>query len=161
MPTELRKSQAKFFALAFFALILALICAPSANASCSLTSSSVPFGSYDVFSPTPLDTVGQVIFRCSQNDKNVSISLSRGGSADFSPRRMTNGASILNYNLYRDAARTVIWGDGSGGTQTYFINNPQPNNTDIPVSVYGRILAGQSTAATGNYSDTISAVVNY
>ena len=144
--------------IGFFLVITSVT---TAHAACSMTSSSIPFGTYDIFSPTPLDTVGQVIFRCAARDRNVSISLSRGSSTSFNPRRMVNGAARLNYNLYLDAARTIIWGDGSNGTQTYFINNPQPNNADIPVPVYGRIPAGQTTVAKGSYSDTISAIVNY
>jgi spore coat protein U-like protein len=29
---------------------------------------------------------------------------------------MSKGAEVLAYNLYRNAARTNIWGDGTGGT---------------------------------------------
>jgi len=72
---------------------------------------------------------------------------------------MLNGASTLNYNLYLDAARTTIWGDGTGGTQNFFVRNPT-NNQDVSIPLYGRIPAGQSTSA-GNYSNTLTVTINF
>jgi len=132
----------------------------SAQAACSLTSTSIAFGIYDIFSPSPLDTLGQIIFRCGNNDHDVSISLDKGGAPTFNPRRMLNGANTLNYNLYLDAARTVIWGDGSSGTQNFFVRNPQPNNRDISVPIYGRVPAGQAPSV-GNYSNTVTVTINF
>jgi spore coat protein U domain-containing protein, fimbrial subunit CupE1/2/3/6 len=141
-------------------VVLLMIAEPfSAQAACSLTSTSILFGSYDIFSSTPLDTLGQIIFRCSNNDHNISISLDKGGAPTFDPRRLLNGASTLSYNLYLDAARTTIWGDGTGGTQSFFVQNPT-NNRDISIPLYGRIPAGQSTSA-GNYSNTLTVTINF
>jgi hypothetical protein len=36
----------------------------------------------------------------------------------------------------------VIWGDGIGGTQAFTIGNPQSNNTDLSVPIFGRGAAG-------------------
>ena len=46
---------------------------------------------------------------------------------------------MLNYNVYTDAQRTIIWGDGTAGTQV-FTENAQPNNHPVTVPVYGRIF---------------------
>jgi spore coat protein U-like protein len=73
---------------------------------------------------------------------------------------MLNGSNSLNYNLYKDAARTVIWGDGTSGTQNLFVQNPQPNNQDISVPIYGRIPAGQG-AGVGNYTNTLAVTINF
>jgi spore coat protein U-like protein len=144
-----------------FAFSLSVLANPfPALGACSLTSTSIAFGSYDIFSSAPLDSLGQIIFRCANNDHNVSISLDKGGAPSFNPRRMLNGANSLNYNLYTDAARTVIWGDGTGGTQNFFIANPQPNNQDISVPLYGRIPAGQG-ASVGSYSNTVTVTINF
>ena len=90
---------------------------------------------------------------------DVVVSLSKGASSTFSPRTMMMGSEVLSYNLYRDAARTSIWGDGTAGTSTYTNANP-PNNTAINITVYGRVPAGQDVSA-GAYSDTVSAVINF
>jgi spore coat protein U-like protein len=64
----------------------------------------------------------------------------------------------LQYNLYLDAARTAIWGDGTGGTQSYTTASP-PSGTQV-VTIYGRIVAGQDVAA-GGFADTVTAIVNF
>jgi spore coat protein U-like protein len=118
------------------------------------------FNSYNIFSSTPLDSLGQVVFRYGNNDHNVSISLDKGGAPTFNPRRMLNGTSTLSYNLYLDAARTIVWGDGTSGTQSFFVRNPQPNNQNINVPLYGRIPAGQS-AGVGSYTNTVTVTINF
>jgi spore coat protein U domain-containing protein, fimbrial subunit CupE1/2/3/6 len=130
------------------------------EAACSLTSTSMVFGTYDVLVTTPLDTTGSLIYRCSQRDHNIQITLDRGGAQSFETRRMVNGTEQLLYNLYLDAARTIIWGDGSGGTQVLFIGNPQSNNQDLSVPIFGRIPARQDRGI-GTYTDTIIVTLNF
>ena len=60
----------------------------SALAVCSLSSTSISFGNYDVFSTTPLDTNGSIVYRCGNADNNISISLDKGGAVSFNPRQM-------------------------------------------------------------------------
>jgi spore coat protein U-like protein len=151
----------RFSVVTVFTFVISALANPfAAQGACSLTSTSIAFGSYDIFSPSPLDTLGQVIFRCGNNDHNVSISLDKGGAPTFNPRRMLNGTSSINYNLYLDAARTIIWGDGTNGTQNFFVRNPQQNNRDISVPIYGRIPAGQAPSV-GNYSNTLTVTINF
>ena len=127
-------------------------------AACTISTTPVSFGSYNVFSATPLDTTGTVTYRCG-TERNIRITLNRGGAATFNPRRMLKGSEALNYNLYRDAARTTIWGDGTGGTQVYSDANP-PNNQNVTVNIFGRIPAGQDVTA-GSYANTITATINF
>lgn len=70
---------------------------------------------------------------------------------------MRMGSEILNYNLYRDSTRSTIWGDGTGGSQTYTRSNP-PLNQNINVNVFGRIPAGQDVSA-GSYGATVTATI--
>lgn len=139
------------------ALVGSLVVAGPAVAACTVSTTPVTFGVYDVFAGTPLDSTGNVTFRCGPQDVNITISLDRGGAPTFAPRQMRQGGEILDYNLYLDAARTVIWGDGTGGTQTYSNGNP-PNNRNVVVPVFGRIPAGQDVR-TGPYSDTVTATI--
>jgi spore coat protein U-like protein len=41
----------------------------------------------------------------------------------------------------------------------YSISNP-PNNTNVNLTVYGRVTAGQDVSA-GSFSDTVTAVINF
>jgi len=100
------------------------------------------------------------VFQCTQRDHNVMITLSRGSGTSYATRRMLSGSQQLFYNLYRDTGRTIIWGDGSGGTQAYFINNPQPNNRDITLPIFGRIPPGQNVGV-GSYNDTITVTLSF
>ena len=128
--------------------------------SCSFTSvSGVSFGSYDVFSGSPTDSTGQIVYNCNGGSHAVTIDLSKGNSGNYAQRYMLRSAEQLNYNLYLDAARTQIWGDATGGTSHYGPTDP-PNATDVTVTIYGRIPAGADVSA-GSYSDTITVTINY
>ncbi|HET8562425.1 MAG TPA: spore coat protein U domain-containing protein [Candidatus Binatia bacterium] len=58
-----------------------------------------------------------------------------------------------------DAARTLIWGDGTGGTYVYSVTNP-PLNQNVTVTVYGRIPPRQNVRA-GSLSSTVSVIINF
>jgi spore coat protein U-like protein len=133
----------------------------AAEAACTISATAVNFGAYDVFAAPPDDAVGTVTYRCGAPDRNVSITLSTGGSGSYAARQLrpAAGPDRLNYNLYRDAARTQIWGDGTGGTTYFFIGNP-PNNQNINLTVYGRIPASQDVTV-GGYTDTVIVTINF
>ena len=70
---------------------------------------------------------------------------------------MRQGTETLDYNLYQDSTRTVIWGDGTGGSQTFVQPDPRLG-VNIDVTVYGRIPAGQDVSS-GAYSSTVTATI--
>ena len=141
------------------ALAMLLWCTGRAEAAnCTISITSVTFGSYNVFTVAHTDSAGSVTYRCSGN-ANVMVTITTGQSGTFSPRRLANGAQQLAYNLFIDAARSVVWGDGSAGTQTHTQNNV-PNNTNVTVNVYGRIPAAQDVTA-GSYADSVSVTINF
>jgi len=124
--------------------------ASGAHAACTIFSAVGPaFGTYDTLSTAPLDAVGTIAYQCSPPKPTVQIST--GSSGTYSARTMRSGAATLRYNLYLDAARTMIWGDGSAGT---FTDSPNPGNVTRSIPIYGRVPANQD-AASGSYSDTI------
>ncbi len=128
-------------------------------AQCSVSTTAVVFGTYNVFSAAPVDSTGTVSYRCNGGAKAVLVTVTKGQSATFLPRVLGKGAEKLSYNLFMDAARTTVWGDFSAGTWAHIDVDP-PNNRDIPVTVYGRIPPGQDISA-GSYSDTVTVVVNF
>lgn len=155
------RADLRRLALAAAAGAAALAAAP-AHAACTATTVGVNFGNYNPQAPGPDDSTGSVSVRCFFFDSAVdSIALSTGGSGTFLPRRMNGGAFTLDYNLYTTAARNVVWGNGSGGTQTVtpagtfafpFIN--------YTATVYGRIPGLQNVGA-GTYADTIVVTVTW
>jgi len=130
-----------------------------AGAACTISTTPISFGLYDPLGAGPSDSIGTVTYRCGAIDRNVSIQIGPGGAGGFNPRQLSKGVERLDYNLYRNAARSVVWGDGTGGTSFYFIGNP-PNNRDVVLTVYARLPGGQDISA-GSYSDAVSVVVNF
>ncbi len=127
-------------------------------ATCSIGTTPVSFGAYDVFSTIPVDITGSITFNCDAA-ASVSVVLSKGGSSTYNPRRMLSGIEQLNYNLYLDAAKSTIWGDGTGSTSIY--SNPStPVNQNVTVTIYGSVPARQN-AKVGSYSDTVTVTINY
>lgn len=128
--------------------------APQAWAvTCTVSSPGVSFGSYNTFSAVNLDITGTVTVTCTSATP-ATISLSTGAGT-YAARKMTSGARILNYNLYTNAARTTVWGDGTAGTST-----GASNGTNVTRTVYGRIPALQN-AFVGSYSDAIIVTIVY
>lgn len=129
-------------------------------ASCSfMTVSGAAFGSYDVFNASPTDSAANLSYICT-GGATVTMTLSMGNAASYSPRLlMAGGGATLDYNLYLDAARTAIWGDGAGVTVMYGPVMPA-DDTIVAVPIFARIPAGQDVAI-GAYSDTITVTINF
>ena len=133
-------------------------------ASCTVSTTNISFGVYDVFSPGNNDATGYINVSCSSLLSllvSYNILLSAGGGS-YAARLMSDGAGhSLGYNLYTAANRTIIWYDGTGGTGTvsdsYLLGVGTVNKE---YSVYGRIPARQNVYA-GNYSDNVTITINY
>jgi spore coat protein U-like protein len=144
------------------ALFLLLLSSTSMAFQCDVTASSISFGSYDIFSSTPKDTVGTVRVSCNIPAQNphaplmVTVSLSQGMSGNIGQRQLESaGGGRLNYNLYSNSSFSNIWGDGgSFAAQTAFITKETPYNATI----YSRIPAKQNVPV-GSYSDVITVTI--
>ena len=129
--------------------------------NCNVTSTPVSFSNYDIFSTVPLDSTGIITVSCSNPENKpmqVTVSISSGGSGNFNPRqmRLTGGSDRMNYYLFIDPSKTIIWGDNTGGTSTY--TSTVARNHAVNATIYGRIPARQNLRA-GAYSDTLLVTV--
>lgn len=131
---------------------------PAEAAKCTITTAPIAFGAYDVFNTAPLDANSGLTFDCNGGAKNVSVGISRGQGGTFFPRTLKKGGESLAYNLFLDASRSAIWGDGSGATATYFDRSPP--NGPVAVPIYGRIPAGQDITA-GAYADSVTVTIDF
>jgi spore coat protein U-like protein len=134
-------------------LVLAVPVAWPAN--CSVSTSGLNFGTYDVFSSLNDDITATITVNCTKN-KLYSISLS-SGSGTFGSRTLTSTAGVLTYNLFLDSTHLTIWGDGSSGTGTF---SGTGIGSNIGTPVYGRIPARQNVRV-GTYSDVITVTVTF
>jgi spore coat protein U-like protein len=154
----MRRAELRF---ALAALLAAGFAAP-AGAACTVSVTGVAFGAYDTLSGSPDDSTGTISATCLIIDDAPDVEIDSGNAPNFSPRRMDNGGSHLNYNLYTSASRTIVWGDGTGGTQraaltltgTFLIWRGYSR------TIYGRIPAGQNVSA-GAYGDTLVVTMTF
>ena len=128
-------------------------------ASCTITSTDLGFGDYDplgAHSATPLDANGSVTIRCTKGT-NSTIGLNLGSSPSGAIRRMTGGGDFLQYQLYKEAGRTNVWGNSGAD-----LVNPgaAPSMAPRVVTVYGRVFAAQDVSS-GGYADTIQATITF
>ena len=129
------------------------------TANCTVSTSPVAFGTVNPISGSNVDASGGITVTCTNGtDWDASAGVGAGSGASYAARRMTAGTDLLNYNLYTNAARTTVWGDGSGTTA--LVSN---SGTGVAqnVTIYGRVGSGQTSVPPGSYSDTVSVTVTY
>lgn len=131
--------------------------------TCTVSSGSslLAFGT---FSPggAALNANGNVTVTCSSGDTyTVALDQGSGTGATIPVRVLTNPspAGTLQYTIYTTAGRTIVWGDGTGSSQTV-----AGTGTGVAqnITAYGTIFAGQTATATpGNYTDTVNITVTF
>lgn len=85
-----------------------------------------------------------------------SVAIDDGQNANAGQRRVQrDGIDFVSYDLYQDSARSIRW--GAGAEAQAFTGN----GTAQPVTIYGRVLSGQTTPAAGNYTDTVRMTITW
>ncbi len=150
---------------ALLAIALAGACANvQAAITCVFTTYSVAFGNYDPSAAGATNGSGTVSVNCTRDNVTgspnftVALAIGAGNWGSFANRQMqiSTGSERLLYNLYRDPARTLIWGDGIAyPTASIPITGIAKNSSKTgSFTIYGRIPALQNVAA-GNYADSV------
>ncbi len=132
----------------------------SVSAVCTITTSPVAFGAYDPVvanASTDLTAAGSVNVACTKGAA-ATIDLGNGGNLFGGSRRMSSGTDFLDYALYKDAARTQVWGTGLAGGTTMAYTSASKASTAVPV--YGTVPQNQNVTV-GAYSDVVLATINY
>jgi spore coat protein U-like protein len=132
----------------------------SVSAVCTITTTPVAFGAYDPVvanAAANLNATGTVTVACTKGAA-ATIDLDNGSNLSGGSRRMASGTDFLTYALYKDAARTQVWGSGLAGGTTSAYNSA--SRTATAVTVYGTVPQAQDVAV-GAYSDVVVATINY
>lgn len=148
-----RMANACCFLCAFAVLLLP----EKAHAiNCNITLFPIDFGVYMPLRPTPSDVTGTLNVRCMAQPGSFTVQIGPGVSSNQLARTLVSGATnILHYNLYQNASRTLIWGNGTPPTVTVSGVRPSKGRpTEYTYPVYGRIFANQAPPP-GIYSDNI------
>ncbi len=122
---------------------------------CTISAGSLNFGNY---AGTLINSNSTILVACTNTTPyNIGLSAGLATGATVTTRKMQGPASAtLSYKVFRDAARTLNWGN-TVGTDTVAGTG---SGTSQSVTVYGQLPAGQS-ATSGNYTDTIMTTVTY
>ena len=133
--------------------------------TCTASTSGLAFSPYDPFAAAPSNITGTVSVTCRALialGLSYTIQLDGGAGGTIASRAMSNGASRLGYQLYTNPARSVVWGDGTGGTATMGDGYLLAALATIlkTYTIYGSIPARQM-AAVGGYVDTVTILVSY
>lgn len=89
---------------------------------------------------------------------SVEIDQGTGGSSTFATRQMGYEGETIDYNLYRDPARTEILGDGTGGT--FPIGFTSSGGTDT-FTIYASTVPGQVAKPSGIYTSDLVATITF
>ena len=140
---------------------LFLVCAlPVAAAQdCHIVATPVAFGAYDPYQAVSSAAIGTIELTCAEGTP-YTIRIGFGqNTSDNTQRRMRHvgGMGMLAYNLYRNAAGTEIWGDGSHST---FVQSGMTDKTSDRLLVYGR-LPGRQNVRAGSYADAVTVTAEW
>jgi spore coat protein U-like protein len=130
--------------------------------SCSIAATQLDFGEYfplGANQTSPLNGQSEITVTCTNTGTWV-LGLDPGqfSGATVSTRQMSGPTgSSLQYALFSDAARTVNWGNTVGVDTVSGVGTGGPE----VVIVYGQVAAGQTSAAHGGYTDTITATLTF
>jgi spore coat protein U-like protein len=149
----------------------------SVAAKCVMSSiGDLAFGAYDpVVTNASTGLTGNTTFTltCTRNSLPViSLSLANNFGGNIAGKRsMNNGSSgagnFLSYDLFVPNGvggpgtanpSAAYWGDGTSGTSLFSPSVPDINAQTI--TIFGTVLPGQDVA-TGTYSDSVIATVNF
>ena len=126
---------------------------------CSLSASPLDFGGVGMeLANQPVDAQGSISVRCGQGiSYTLALDAGTGNAATVQDRRLTRdgAADILHYGLYRDAARTQLWGDSPSDLVNGIGSSAGNSHT-----VYGRLTA-QPPPPAGQYRDLITVTLTF
>lgn len=128
--------------------------------NCGIQADPIDFGTVVGSMAGAIDATGAVRATCN-NELPYTIALNAGqvpGNTIANRRLGLDGAGpgLVDYQLYLDAGRGQVWGDGSVGA----IHNDTGTGTQQIITVYGRVPV-QPLPVSGTYRDTVTATITY
>jgi spore coat protein U-like protein len=128
------------------------------SASCTLTTSPMMFGNAAILSGT-LDSTSSLSLRCPPST-SFGISIDNGKNYNRQRRMASDPGAFpffryVNYEVYKDAARTQVWGSSAGRTMVGTI----PRGGTVTMTMYGRVPAAIILPTA--YRDTLTVTVDF
>lgn len=128
-------------------------------ASCAVGAvADIDHGSVTALTST-VDALATLQMTCTSGAPyNIGLSSGQHGTG-VSDRKMKvgTGTETVNYQLYRDAARTQVWGETLGTDTMAGVGT----GTAQSQTIYSRVLAQPGLLRVGVYTDTVTVTVTY
>lgn len=133
---------------------------------CSISASQLAFGVYDAVSGAANDTTGNVTVACIPGLSDplttaYTVTVDGTGVTSDSVRSMSRGAYRLYFQVYKDPARTTVWGSspsaGVAGSVTSATTLVAAQRTH---TAYARLPPGQNVPP-GLYSGSLLVTIEY
>jgi spore coat protein U-like protein len=145
----------------FASIALLVLTTSGLTQTCTVSLPTIAFGNVNVLSGAAVDTTATVTVSCINGQavgQRVCISIGAGSDSDVTSRKMDD-ASIdkVRYDLFKDAARTQLWGSWQTAFDTAGVQLDVPQNTNGSVTVFARFLGSQQAAIPNSYSSTFTA----
>lgn len=152
-------------------IVLGLFCHRPAHAAINCTITAAPntnFGSVNALSASPTDSTATLSYTCSHSEfftaysATLCFNIGPSANAAINPRQMIAAGNTLNYQLYQDSPRSIIWGSQYGVPLPVMVNISLPpaffgtSSTSGTMTVYGRVPGNQITVVPGGYTDSFS-----
>ena len=133
-----------------------MIARTKVDTACKLQTTNLTFGSVNIISGQ-VDASTTMALTCGPA---VAYSVGIDNGQNYNGQRRMVGTTIfgtlyLPYQLYRNAARTQLWGSTAGAT----VNGTTPTNGKATLTVYGRLPNSLVLGAV--YLDTVTVTVNF
>ena len=131
-------------------------------AACSVSAAPLAFGVYKPAAGARRATTRLRVACARGTAFRVALSAGSTAGTTVTQRLLANGTATLQYNLYTNPARTIIWGDGTGASRTRAGRGRGPARP-ISMVVYGMLPdnAFNRSALAGTYKDMIVVTVTY
>lgn len=168
MNYTMASSAARALTACALALLAAGAGAQVLGSSCRITSgTALDFGSYNMVTATPTDSMTSVQVRCDRvgGPQKISVSMGLGtgsNAVSVSNRRMrrTGAGDYLAYGLYSDVGRSTVWGFTNGlDAATQIVTVPNNNIAFVDFVIYARIPPQQNVPV-GDYADSVQVTVS-
>jgi spore coat protein U-like protein len=156
----------RFRILIVLLLVAGITAAHAQNIDCSATMTNVSFGNVNPLS-SQTDANATLNYTCTNSANQtryatVCFSIGDGaqGQGNANPRLMQDAAGDdLFFQLFQNAAHTTVWGSSFFGVNTPVMVNvtiARRGSTQGSATMYGRVVAGQTSAVPGAYQDSFA-----
>jgi spore coat protein U-like protein len=126
--------------------------------NCSFSSAGA-LGFGNVTAGTSYTAQGDLVLSCT-SAANVYVSLDHGSNGSGAGvgvlRNIVSGSNSMAYQIFQDSGHATVWGDGSGVAS----QSVSGSSTPTTLTMYATLTVPAAQPA-GNYTDTVSATINY